>query len=277
MFLPIVEYFLKKRRMEHKFHNHSLRKNCLIEEVLKSTLCKIDKQKHDNLMKIETKRDQFKRLHSRHHIKRSLDLENDHTPPSSLSTITTLELVKNSKRFVSEPNLFARTFSVDRKTSLPVLESNKCLSYRKLKLRDISSQSDSAVSVSLDSGLEGYGSDGAGSTPSDSADDLVNHSTSSHSSPILAFPIIGHSNKRKMPRAKLCFAKTMGDRITSDSGWKYLMTNVFKRLNDSSYKQNIPDDAHIHNVTMDEIALCRYLRVPIKEQVGNMNSDGLGE
>lgn len=249
--------------MEHRFHNHSLRKNSLIEEELRAALIKIEKQKHEKLDEISSKRNEFRKLHSRQCIKRSLELEADVHPPQ-FTTVKTLQLIRDSKRFSSEPDLFAkRTAPVERKQTFTFHDTGKCLSYRKLKCYGKTTMNNSLDSCSLDSGMEHAGRGSAGSSISDSADDL-SHS-SSHSTPVLHFPMIGHSDlKHNSQRTKLGFSKAMADRISTKDGWKYLMTNVFKRLNEGTYKTGKVENKNPHNVSMDEVALCRYLRIPMK-------------
>jgi hypothetical protein len=76
-----------------------------------------------------------------------------------MTSISPLEIMKDSKRFVSEPNLFARRKLIyERKPTFPFVESNRCLSYRKLQQNGHTSLSSSTISVSLDSGMEFYGS-----------------------------------------------------------------------------------------------------------------------
>lgn len=271
--------------MEHKFHNHSLRKNSLIDDELKLVLSKIEKQKKEKLSLIKTKRDDFKRLQSRQCVeRRSLDSEGECILPHSFTSIKTIELMRNSKRFSSEPDLFAkRNHSFERKQTFPFVEANKCLSYRKLKVHGNNSLRNLNGSPSLDSGIETYGTPSTMSSFSDSAEDVLKISSSSqsnsyHSSPTLAFPIIGHHDlKHKVSPAKLCFTKTMGDRVTSKDGWKYLMTNVFKRLSESSYHHGQKEEENVHHLGMNDVALCRYLRMPIKHQVGNECNDGDSE
>lgn len=254
--------------MEHRFHNHSMRKNSLIEEELRAALNKIEKQKHDKLDEISTKRDIFKKLHSRQCIKRSLESDTE-ALPQQFTNLRTLELMKDSKRFSSEPDLFAkRTAPNDKKQTCSYYESGKCLSYRKLKCYGKISMRSSVDSSSLDSGIEHFGRGSTGSSISDSADDLSY--SGSHSTPILAFPLIGHCDtKSTSPRSKNVFSKSMADRISSKDGWRYLMTNVFKRLNESSYKTGKMENRNHHSVSMDEVALCRYLRIPLKHHHGD--------
>jgi hypothetical protein len=268
--------------MEHKFHNHSVRKNSLIEEELRMSLNKIEKQKQEKLCQIKSKREVFRKLHSRQSIKHSLDLDRESSTPSSMTSISPLEIMKDSKRFVSEPNLFARRKLIyERKPTFPFVESNRCLSYRKLQQNGHTSLPSSAISVSLDSGMEFYGTGSSTPEKDDTIKTNVSHRHSCQSSPILAFPIIGHNDfKRKPSRAKMCFYKTMANRVTSEDGWKYLMTNVFKRLNESPYQKGNKEDCHDRKGNLDDIALCRYLRLPVKyqsEDGDHLSSDYISE
>jgi hypothetical protein len=44
------------------------------------------------------------------------------------------------------------------------------------------------------------------------------------------------------------------------------LTNVFKRLNESPYQKGNKEDCHDRKGNLDDIALCRYLRLPVKYQ-----------